>query len=362
MTATVSRFEFNLLRLLRGLLDAGPIEALATVVYADPGSPPCLSRTAVRLVEDTLAKGVVARLVRAGGWRAERFLRADGPATGRVWERVPLGERRLNFSGHSLRFLMWLTGKKPTGPTPDAWDCPPHELTAGDELFLALAFDALKPLGDVAAVLAGRAAFRGNRLAWLLGPGEFVTQTPVPPPDFAGWLGGPRVAVLECLQPLLAERWLAGERGKSQIADWGRMRRQGEAEAATLAGFLAACEAAGRPDLARFLLRTARLVLPAGELRADAWTAGLQGSGPPRLNDRLATRRAALAVPAAVATMQKWDQAARRVGYFDDGFESSQVWKADWEAAGGDALADRAASVLAQVEPLAAGGASKETP
>lgn len=361
MTATVSRYEFNLLRLLRGLLDGGPIEALATVIYSDPGSPPCLSRTAVRLVEDTMAKGVIARLVRAGGWRVERFLRADGPAAGRVWERLPLAERRLGFSGFSLRFLMWLTGRKPTGPATDAWDCSPHELTAGDELFLALAFDALKPLGDVTPVLAGRAAFRGNRLAWLLGPGEFVSLTATAPPAFAEWTTGPRAAVMECLQPLLTERWLIGEKVKTQIADWGRMRRQGEAEAATLAGFLAACESAGRPELARFVLHTARAVLPP-TARADAWTAGLQGNGPPRLADRLATRRAALSVPAAVATLQKWDRAARRVGYFDDGFESSQVWKADWEAAGGDALAERAAAVLAQVEPLVAGGASKETP
>jgi hypothetical protein len=161
--------------------------------------------------------------------------------------------------------------------------------------------------------------------------------------------------VLECLQPLLAERWTASERAKAQIADWGRLRRQGEAEAATLSGFLAACEGAGRPDLARFLLHTARAVLPAGDPSPDRWTAGLQGGGPKRLADRLATRRVALAVPAQVATLQKWDRQARAVGYFDEGYESSQVWKADWEAADGDALAARAAAVLAAVEPLTTG-------
>lgn len=355
MTATVSRFEFGLLRLLRGLLDGGPVEPLATLIYADPGAQPCLSRTCVRLVEDTLAKGVIGRLVRAGGWRAERFLRADGPATGRAWERVPLADRRLSFGPVSVRFLMWLTASKPTGPQADGWDAQPHEMTAGDEVFLALAFDALKPLLDVTPTLAAKQAVRHNRLAWLLGPGEFTTLAAATPPAFDGWTAGVRACVLECLQPLLAERWTATERAKAQVSDWGRLRRQGEAEAATLAGFLTACEGAGRPDLARFLLRTVQVVLPAGEVSPDRWTAGLQGGGPKRLADRLATRRAAMAVPAQVATLQRWDRQARAVGYFDDGYESSQVWKADWEAADGDALAARAAALLAAVEPLTTG-------
>jgi hypothetical protein len=352
MTAAVSRFEYNLLRLARGLLDSGPPEALGTLVYAETAAPPCLSRECVRLLQDTLAKGVVGRLVRAGGWRRERFLRTDGPATGRAWERTQLPERALAFGGHSVRFLMWLTAHKPVGPKADGWDAPLHELTAADEVFLGLAFDALKPLLDVTPVLANRPVFRANRLAWLLGPAEFVGTVAVQPPPFDGWASGLPACVLECLQPLLASRWAAAERGKTQVGDWHRLRRQGEAEAATLANFLGECERAGRPDLARFLLPVVRDSL-AGDPAPDRWAGGLQGVGPPRLADRLATRRAALAVPAQVATLQKWNRQAQAVGYFDDGYEGSQVWKADWEAAGGDALAVKAAAVLASVEPLA---------
>lgn len=361
MTATVSRFEFNLLRLARGLLDGGPIEPLAPLVYADPGSPPCLSRTAVRLLEDTLAKGVIARLVRAGGWRVERFLRPSTPVTGRVWERLPLTERTLSFGRHSLQFLMWLTGHKPTGSANTGWDASPSELTAGDELFLGLAFDALKPLGDVTPTLVGKQGFRGNRLAWLFGPAEFVREREVAPPSFENWTTGPRAAVLECLQPILTEKWIASERHKALQADWNRFRRQGEAEAATLGNFLTVCEKSWRPDLARFLLQTARAVLTA-DVHADRWTSGLQGAGPARLSDRLATRRAGLAVIAQVATLQRWDQQARAVWYFDEGYESSQVWKTDWEASGGDHLVARAAAVLAEVEPLGLGGSQKEEP
>src|SRR5688500_5233010 len=92
----VSKFEYNLLRILRFLLGHTPAEQAAPLVYAKfSPPPPCLSRTCVRLVQDMLSKGLVIHLVRAGGWRRERFLKENQPVEGRVWERVPLDVRRL---------------------------------------------------------------------------------------------------------------------------------------------------------------------------------------------------------------------------------------------------------------------------
>lgn len=350
---SVSRFEYNLVRLLRALIGHAPAEQTASLVYAKFSRPPCLSRACVRLVEDSLAKGLVLYLVRAGGWRRERFIRNGGTATGRVWERLPLDERTLSFSRHTLGFLVWLTAEKPAD-SQEPWDAPPAELTPGDELFLALAMDALRPLEDVGPVLNQRKAVRRNPLAWLFGAADFATDEPDAPP-FGPWTTGTRTAILECLQPVLTARWLRSERAKGQVGEWKRMRQQGHAEAAALRGFLAACESAGRPDLARFLLPVAAAVLPAGELSPVYWTGGLQGTGPPRLADRLATQRAALAVPQQLETLQRWDRHARSVGYFDEGYEASQVWKADWEAAGGDELTARARQLLGQLEPLRTG-------
>ena len=45
---------------------------------------------------------------------------------------------------------------------------------------------------------------------------------------------GERAVIMECLQPLLAQRWLRGERAKGQISDWRRMRFVGRAEAKRL--------------------------------------------------------------------------------------------------------------------------------
>jgi len=347
----VSKFEYNLLRILRFLLGHMPAEQAAPLVYSRfSPRPPCLSRTCVRLVQDTLAKGLIVHLVRAGGWRRERFLSGNQPVDGRVWDRVPLDVRRLEFGEHTLEFLLWISAEKPT-ETRDDWDAPPAELSAADELFFALALDALRPLPDVFPLLAAKAVFRGNPLCWLISPGDFAADEPIPP-AFDRWLTGTRAAILECLQPALTQRWVRSERGKGQVGDWQQMRQQGRAELAALAAFLAAAETAARPDLTRFVLRSASAVFAGGELTPAFWTGGLQGIGPQRLADRLDTQRAALALPRQLETLQRWEQRARSVGYFDEDYQSSQLWKADWEAARGDDVAAQARRVLEQLEPL----------
>ncbi|HET6576089.1 MAG TPA: hypothetical protein VFG68_20980 [Fimbriiglobus sp.] len=346
----VSRFEYNLLRILRFLLGHTPAEQAAPLVYAKfSPPPPCLSRTCVRLVQDMLGKGLVIHLVRAGGWRRERFLKGNQPVEGRVWERVPLDVRRLEFGEDTLGFLYWLAAEKPT-ETRNDWDAPPEGLSAADELFLAVALDALRVLPDVFPSLTAKAAFRQNPLCWLISPGDFAADEPAPP-AFDPWLTGTRAAILECLQPMLTQRWVRSERGKGQVGDWRRMRQQGRAESAALAAFLAAAEKAARPDLARFVLRSASAVFTSEQAPAF-WTGGLQGTGPPRLADRLETQRAALALPRQLETLQRWERRARSVGYFDDDYQASQLWKADWEAASGDVIAARAHRVLEQLEPL----------
>ena len=73
---------------------------------------------------------------------------------------------------------------------------------------------------------------------------------------------------------------------------------------------------------------------------------------PPRLADRLDTQRAALAVPRQMATLAEWQQKYRAVGYFDDDYAASQLWKQDWAAADGDRVAARARATVEQIEPL----------
>src|SRR5207249_2440376 len=119
---------FNLLRVLRFFLGHFPSDQGLQLVRAASVRPECLSRTAVELVKDSLSKGCVLFLVRAGGWRNDRFLREGKPAGGRVWERSPLADRVLPFSRHVVEFLYWATAEK-VHETQTPWDAPVPELT-----------------------------------------------------------------------------------------------------------------------------------------------------------------------------------------------------------------------------------------
>jgi len=346
----VSKFEFNLLRVLRFFLGHFPSDQGLQLVRNASARPTCLSRAAVDLVEDSLAKGCVLALVRFGGWRNDRFLKAGQPLHGRAWEREPLEQRTLTFSKHIIEFLLWATAEK-VHETNAPWDAPPEQLAPADELFFWLAFDACRADPDLAAVLRRKNAFRSNPFCWLAFPGDMADGHDAVPPDFASATSSLRAAILECLQTHLVARWLQSERAKGQVGDWAKLRQQGQAEFAALRAFLAAASVAKRLDLARFVL-AANAALFQGDLTPTFWTGGLQGSGPARLADRLDTQRSALAMPRQMAEMEEWQERARSIGYFDDDYAASQMWKQEWEAADGDSIARRAHAAVQMLEPL----------
>jgi hypothetical protein len=243
------------------------------------------------------------------------------------------------------------------------WDAPVRELTPADELFFWLAFEACRADPDLAIVLRRKNVFRSNPLCWLAFPGDMTDAEEPAPPAFAASTSGLRAVILECLQTHLTGRWTRSERAKGQIGDWAKMRQQGRAEFAALHAFLEAVAEANRLDVARFVL-AANAVLFQSELTPIFWTGGLQGSGPPRLADRLDTQRAALALPRQMAFLAECQERARSVGYFDDDYQASQLWKQDWEALNGDRIVERARAAVQMLEPLRASPTpgSEETP
>src|SRR5262249_37487010 len=126
----VSRFEASLLRLLYYFLRREPIERALPLIEARSEAPPCLSPAAVRLVQDALAKGTTFLLAQRGGWRDERHLREMKPVAGRLWERTVPEELGLTFSGHTMRFLIWITSARPGDKQP-AWQPDHDQLTHG---------------------------------------------------------------------------------------------------------------------------------------------------------------------------------------------------------------------------------------
>ncbi|HSQ54386.1 MAG TPA: hypothetical protein VLM40_01470 [Gemmata sp.] len=54
----------------------------------------------------------------------------------------------------------------------------------------------------------------------------------------------------------------------------------------------------------------------------------------------------------SVAAPAEWQERALTVGFFDEGYQASQMWKAEWESLNGDQVAARARAVVEMVEPL----------
>ena len=129
------------------------------------------------------------------------------PSGGRVWQRIPLDERTLEFSHHVLEFLTWATAEK-VHETKAPWDAPVEELTPADELFFWLAFEACRSDPDLVAVLRRKDVFLLNPLCWVTYPGDLVESDEPVPPDFRPSFTGLRAVILECLQTQLTARWL----------------------------------------------------------------------------------------------------------------------------------------------------------
>jgi hypothetical protein len=346
---TVSRFESNLLRLLYFFLGREPTGG--PLIEARLAVPPCLSRPAVRLACDALAKGCVSLLAARGGWRSERFLRNEKVVEGRLWQRVPPAELALAFSRHTLEFLIWITAARPGDKKPH-WEPPAEELTPGDLLLLYFAHQKLRkaPPGLGVTDLRLRPPYLEHGLCWLAYPEDYTAAPAKATPAFHPWTKGVGASILEALQPELEDRWVKVEGRKDRIAEPAQMRALGRSQERVLSAFLDAVEAANRPDLARFLLAAAGRLL--GEhANVEMWTRSVILTGL-RLADRTATYQGALAFLRQLDRLRAWEQRARSVGYFDEGYAASQLWKADWERYDGDTLCDRARAIVRRLDPM----------
>jgi hypothetical protein len=351
---SVSRFEANLLRLLWYFLGREPPERALPLLENRCAAPPCLHRNAVRLIQDTLAKGCVFLMARRGGWRRERFLRGEHGGIGvspvkegRLWERTPPVELGLTFSAHTLRFLIWITANRP-GDSERAWRVPEEELTLGDRLLLYFAHEGLR---NVAHGLGGSALwtqepFVHHALCWLAFPDDYTVAPAGARPNFAPWANGVGALMLEALQPELVRRWIGVESSKERLTDPQAMRVLGLAQHRVLTAFLDAVEQAGRMDLARFLLQAAAVLL-GPHAHAGMWTGQLNLTGQ-RVADRAATSQAATIFLRTLDRLQTWERRARGIGYFDEGYAASQLWKEDWEQIRGDRLVERARAIVQQ--------------
>jgi FtsH ternary system domain X6 len=344
MTKAISRFEVNLLRAFRGLLQQAPVEQVLPLLTRRLPRPKCLSRDAVELIQDTLAKGCVQFLARSG-WMRERFLRDAKIAEGRLWQRTPPAELGLTFSGNALEFLLQLVSGTIGKVVPKV-----NDLTLGDRLLLFLAFDVLRQTELAGELRKEWLPLHQDglcRLAFIEelaeGPGRFRI-------DWLTWTTGLGASILETLQGWLADRWTALERKKETITTPARIRKIGATQTRVFGEYLDVLDQASRWDLARCFLDAGRRLLR-DQPTARKWTGNLDVSNQ-RVADRVATYRDALAFVQQMERLDQWNQRAGSVGYFDEGYAASQLWKADWERLEGAQMCERARAILHEVEPV----------
>ena len=347
MTA-VSRFEADLLRLLDALLGRGPVEGALPLIVSRREPPPCLGRGAVDLIKNRLSNGVTWRLARRGAWRPERHLRGDRVASGRLWQRSDPEDLALTFSGRTLEFLFWLTARHP-GDRDSRWSAEPEALSIGDRFLLFEAFEALRPF-EVHKHFLEMPEFARDGLCRLAFPDDFAGIETLGPPDFGPWVEGVGACILEALQAMLARRWVEVERSKGQLRDGSVMSALGRSQEVALGALLDAVDRVGRRDLVRFVLSAAASLL--GVDREPGGWVGTLDLGRLRLADRAEVHRDALVFLRSLDRLRGWERASRGVGYIDEGYVASQLWKADWETANGERLCDRAAAVARAVDPM----------
>ncbi len=321
---SVTPAERALLTTARVVLDAEGDPALAqTVLRRRSAAPARLGPTAARLLEATLARGVVRTLVRAGGWRRAPALGGDAPRVGRLWHTAPAPT--LRFGPPVFGLLRWLTATDPASRDAVA---PPAPADLAGDLLWALVADRLR-----AADLPVR-GFGDGALVWLLCPDALVDTAPRAP-GFGPLMSGDGATVLAGLQARLAHRWAHMEHAKATLTDAATLAALGARQATALAALLDAAEGAGRPDLVSFLVEAAALALGSAPA-PDA----LDAATP--LGERAEARFAAGAFLRAAARVDAWRARLGAVRFFDDEYDAAQATLAHW-APHADALPRAAA-------------------
>ena len=350
---TLSSFEATLARIVSGLIGPAPVDDILPLLVREHERPPCLSRECVDWLQNALAKGCTQRLARAG-WRNEAVHTAAGRKQGRLWERYAASSMPLHFSRNSMLLLQWMTAAN-AAQSKASGRVRTESMTSGDHLLNLLIFDRLQDAPLIQMNLAGKAALKANPLIPLLFPDVAIVDLDSTEIDFEPWCRPDRIWILEALQSWLCQRWIVCEQENRLTGSHADLRRRGTAQAAVLAAFLAAADAADRRDLSLFMVVAVRSVLDSAEQHDSQWFKHLNLQGL-RMSERAEIYRAALALFHVMPQLDQWQQDARAASFYDENYESSQFWLGRWESLQGDEVVNRAAGIIRAENPAASIG------
>lgn len=314
MSLRVTEAESNLLTVARAAVGIVPAHEMLHLLPDAVAAPDTLGPSARTVLEDTLARGTVWALAREGGWL---------PLGGRrVWERgvAPV----LSFTASLVTLFRWVLQSplKQHHVRPLELNVP---LTAAEELVATLLVERLRQLGLARALLAQSCVAQWPlvRLAHVVALAEEKDC------DAPLHFSVQRTALfVEGLRHFLAKRWLEDE-----LALWAEPSAEGvlrkrRAQALVLDAWFSAIDAAGRRDLATFVIDTAvewmksPVPMPKSPWPQATWrvrSEALQASGE---------------WFRAVRRLHRWDEEHRAVRFFDDGYEQAQALISDWQRLG----------------------------
>jgi hypothetical protein len=314
-----------LIKLARGLM--GSARSVSRARAPKPIGK--IGPTAMALLQQTLARGVISTLLRSGGWETRRTLVDGHGQRGRLWERhatLP----PLRFGPASYALLTWLHDEDLVRPTRELER--QHETTLADDVLHYLACEQLTRAGlDI-----HQPAFLRSPLCQL---GFFEFLAPLPHIDFGVLAEGPGAIIVEALHSRLAARWVDTEQRKGTIVLLDDMIQIGRAQDQLLAAWFTALDRAephsdlGRRDLAGFLAEAARQLLARGPERRCPdyrwWIRSLSVQAP------LAARQAAFVGAAAflrgLGRLGLWLDQAGLVAHFDEDYEAAQLLLSSWQ-------------------------------
>ncbi len=347
MMRAVSHFESNLIRITRTLVGHGSVAEVLPLLVRRHDPPRCLSRACVDLIEDALAKGLTARLARLG-WQPRRTLDDDTVVSGRVWDRTAVDRRALVFSSELLRWLLWLTADNFADPRkPPKLDS--DRITWGDRVFAWQAFDTLHNTQGVGTLLR-QPLFQNHGLIALVFPDLRAEQYVMSKPEIDLWTQRGHSWVLESCDELLADRWVQIEREKRQSANLDAVRRVSRNQQQVLQALLSTVSKRQRWDLTRWMLiATGRVLLEIDEDRSYLPQLDVRRL---RVSERSTLLEEALTLFHSLNRLHQHHVDSRNIGFTDDNYHASQLWKSDWERLHGDEIHSRSQALVARHQLL----------
>jgi hypothetical protein len=352
----VAASEHDLIMMARTLV-MGPAaqDDIWALLCATRPAAPKIGPTCAALLEDTLRHAWRALWLR-GGARSGASIAGAGPRAGaaihgRLWERhAPMP---LAFTSASVAFLRWLVATPFAAPASTLAALPAVPLAIGDQVLIYLALDAARTTPAL-RVLAAQPFVRAAPLAWLGHAGALAKRGGAAP-SFGALTEGVGAIVVEALAGELAKRWHAVELGKRAMFEPELLIDLGAAQDQTLTGFMAACDAARRRDLALFVIEAAAPLLarnlPPTPAQLDPNTT---------LAMRATARIAAGALLRAVVKWGEWDQLHRGVRFIDDDYAAAQLLLERFETIGANGVA-RATHLLSDLASLVPTTATSDT-